>query len=299
MDTISFCITGEFVTKTSREWLWEEGKPWSVVEELLLNCMHGTTLSKEQLVDLAVKVVTGRAKFVGNTADDSYTLVEDDDVLFDKYILQWKEELSSMQQRIEAVEDQFELLLNYLQYSGHSDLIREAGLHNDILRNFDYDDEDDDDEDEYEDEEYPRDSVESKVVYPRVSESVSSYLKQAELEREGYVDNYGWLDPSGEFYPVDFANHQSWAQEKVLELGLLSKSSWIVKDSEGNALCLSIPCYGDILVDRGWALLHNPGRGIANVTCSETKPLTKAQKNFLYDYYMYRGLTQKAEEFLD
>ena len=69
--------------------------------------------------------------------------------------------------------------------------------------------------------------------------------------------------------------------------------------SEGNTVYLSIPCCGDILVDRGWALLHNPGRGIANVTCSETKPLTKAQKNFLYDYYMYRGLTQKAEEFLD
>lgn len=65
---LQFAVTGEFVTQISREWLWLEGKPWSVVEELLLSCMPGTNKTKEELVDLALKVVTGKAKFIGNTA---------------------------------------------------------------------------------------------------------------------------------------------------------------------------------------------------------------------------------------
>ena len=36
---VAFTVTGAFVTKTAREWFWEEGKPWEKVEEFLLACM--------------------------------------------------------------------------------------------------------------------------------------------------------------------------------------------------------------------------------------------------------------------
>lgn len=49
----------------------------------------------------------------------------------------------------------------------------------------------------------------------------------------------------------------------------------------------------------GWALLHNPGMGTAFVTSSDSKPLTKKQKDFLFDYYTKRNKPRKAEEYLD
>ena len=57
---------------------------------------------------------------------------------------------------------------------------------------------------------------------------------------------------------------------------------------------------GDFLTeDKGWVLLHNPGKGIAKVTKSDTKPLTKAQREFLFGYYIDRGLNQMAAEYLE
>lgn len=53
---------------------------------------------------------------------------------------------------------------------------------------------------------------------------------------------------------------------------------------------------GDALVDRGWILLHNPSQGIAYPTESENHVRTKAQKEFLYDYYMERKCYSEANE---
>ena len=47
---------------------------------------------------------------------------------------------------------------------------------------------------------------------------------------------------------------------------------------------------GDWLVDRGWVLLHNPSQGVAFATGSLVRDMTKAQKEFLYDYYIERVL---------
>lgn len=53
--------------------------------------------------------------------------------------------------------------------------------------------------------------------------------------------------------------------------------------------------YGkDDLVRRGWVLLHNPQQGIAIPTRDITREYTKAQKEFLYDYYMERDCRKEA-----
>ena len=50
----------------------------------------------------------------------------------------------------------------------------------------------------------------------------------------------------------------------------------------------------DWLVERGWVLLHNPGMGIATPTKNPAREFTKAQKEFLYDYYMERNRENEA-----
>lgn len=51
--------------------------------------------------------------------------------------------------------------------------------------------------------------------------------------------------------------------------------------------------YGDFLTDRGWVLLHNPSQGIAIPTTSPGKRYTKAQKEFLYQYFIDRIAKKK------
>lgn len=266
--TVNFSVTGEFVTRTAREWLWMEGKPWPVVEELLLNCMCGTDKSKEELVELATKVVIGRAKFIGNTGDGSYALTDDNQDLTGKYIAQWSKQLAEAKKELREIEDKYITLVNYLIDNGKGHILSEAG-------------------------------VEEEDENPVVSAMLDSFMKQNAIEREGHTDNYGWIDPGGKFYPVQFAEHQMWAHKKVVELGLVGENadSWTDKDGEKHYLRRGDE--GDILVKHGWALLHNPGRGIALVTASEEKPLTKAQREFLYGYYSDRGLWEQAEQYLE
>ena len=49
-------------------------------------------------------------------------------------------------------------------------------------------------------------------------------------------------------------------------------------------------------VKRGWVLLHNPAQGVAFTTKDPTKPYTKAQKEFLYDYYIERNCEKEAND---
>lgn len=260
--SLSFAITGEFVTRIAREWLWLEGKPWSVVEDFLLSCMCGTDKSKEELSELAFKVVSGRAKFIGNTADETYTMVDDDKDLVGDYIGRWSRKVKKLEKELREIEDKYYSLTGYLIDSGRGYLLSEAGVS-------------DDEEEE-----------------PLTSAILDSYMKQDAIERDGHTDNYGWLEPNGTFHPVRFADHNGFAFEVIKNRGWEKEFS--VSDVGGIYAC------GDFLTEKkGWALLHNPGRGVAFVTSSDTKPLTKAQQEFLYGYYSDRGLWKQAEQYLE
>ena len=57
---------------------------------------------------------------------------------------------------------------------------------------------------------------------------------------------------------------------------------------------------GDYLVDRGWVLIDNPLRyGEDKVTHNYRKPYTKAQREYLYDYFYNRGSKEYAKIFLE
>ena len=45
-----------------------------------------------------------------------------------------------------------------------------------------------------------------------------------------------------------------------------------------------------------WILIHNPSNMLIKVTRNESKTISKAQKEFLYDFYLRHGDTGKANE---
>ena len=74
-----FNIQGEFITQTARDWFYLERKPFEKVKELLLSCMCGTDISKETLNQYVEDILKFKRKFVGETQNDTFCLVEDDE----------------------------------------------------------------------------------------------------------------------------------------------------------------------------------------------------------------------------
>lgn len=113
------------------------------------------------------------------------------------------------------------------------------------------------------------------------------------MDKEDHTtEDYGWLEPDGTFHGVEWGEHQEWAQNYMNEK--------FPKEAMDGDIDLQTKCNvgligaGDWLVERGWVLLHNPSQGIAFPTKNPVKEYTKAQKVFLYDYYMERDCKKEA-----
>ena len=124
-----------------------------------------------------------------------------------------------------------------------------------------------------------------KVVGNKVVETTDADMIEKETE-------YGWLEPSGKFHPVEFAKHQTWAAKyllKLVEEGIISFEEARLKDDKN--------C-GDLLTERGWVLIHNPSQHNIKITRDLSKRLTKAQADYLYDFLLKHGKRKEANELL-
>lgn len=95
---------------------------------------------------------------------------------------------------------------------------------------------------------------------------------------------YGWLSPSGEYYPAEWCEHTLKAEE-------IAEKIYKVEPEKPR----------DFLCAKGWVLLHNPSQGIAQVTTLGLREhhLSKRQKEFLYDYYSERHLFEYANQYAE
>ncbi len=131
------------------------------------------------------------------------------------------------------------------------------------------------------------------IVVPLEYENtlLGNFLKRQMKNTE---DDYGWLEPSGEFHPVDWGKHQEWAENYINSN--FSEEEWMKVGITKAGIISTISGFGDYLTTKGWILLHNPAQGIAIVTKKNECRITKAQKEFLYDYYMKRDCENEANE---
>lgn len=137
----------------------------------------------------------------------------------------------------------------------------------------------------------------SEAIYDLIANHLSeeeTYKCAKEFQENGLpkltkvVENtvskpYGWLSPSGDFYPADFGDHESKAQEICEKLGINDDI-----DLESR----------NTLTKLGWCLLHDPS-GLNGYIVSYTKNLTKKQKDFLYEYFSDMGMKSRAESFIN
>lgn len=114
---------------------------------------------------------------------------------------------------------------------------------------------------------------------------LEQYIERMTDDEAEEREPYGFISPDGEFHRVDWGEHGEWAQEYIEESGLLV-------DAENSRYSYST----DYLIhEKGWLLMHNPSRGKPKLTAGD-KPMTKAQREALYDYYIKAGRKDDANE---
>lgn len=255
MSEITFDIHGEYITDTVRELFYSGKITYDKAIDTLIHSMSGIDLIYSQLKRYAEDILLGRAALKGSTREGTYRLK-----IFDPGEEESLPQNMNVWKGIKKLKDQEEKI-NDLQY-------RWDVAMNLISEDFKYD---------------IRQALGEEEPEEKSEGILGSYIKRMMDEEKHSTEDYGWLAPNGTFYEVDWSEHQEWADDYIQEHYF---EDW-----------LKLPCKcndsGDYLIDKGWILLHNPSQGIAIVTGNSWK-YTKSQKEFLYKYYIERGLNKEA-----
>ena len=264
--TVSFDIRGEFITQMARERFFCECCGYDKVMELLFSCMEGTEQSEKEIRRLAEDVLLGRAALAGSTRDNSYHLeVYEPDEQPDnpdkfnvfKKMTNLSRKLKDTEKELQKMQEWYSVAMEHVSECERNEVLRETGQ-----------------------------PVESQYE----NCMLDSFMERMMDEEEHTTEDYGWLEPNGIFHEVEWGKHQEWATEyakknfpeEYEEIGMqMNTRTGLIGE-------------GDFLVERGWVLLHSPSQGIAQPTSNPVKRYTKAQQEFLYDYYMERGKEKEA-----
>lgn len=268
--TVSFDIRGEFITQMARERFFCECCGYDKVMELLFSCMEGTEQSEKEIQRLAEDVLLGRAALAGSTRDNSYHLEvydpdeqpeQPDSFNVFKKMTSLAQELKSTKIELQKIQEWYSVAMEHVPEYKKNDVLRETGQ-----------------------------PIEGR--YGNVM--LDSFMERMMDDEEHTTEDYGWLEPNGTFHEVEWAKHQSWAEQFIREN--MNEEEWLAAGihMDGQFKTASYNSFGDYLVDRGWVLLHSPSQGIAQPTRNPVKRYTKAQQDFLYDYYTERGQDKMA-----
>lgn len=94
---------------------------------------------------------------------------------------------------------------------------------------------------------------------------------------------YGFIAPDGTLYEVPWADHERFAGDYIR-----------AHDGWESILENDVHTGTDYLVlVKGWLLLHNPSQGKPILTQGD-RPMTKAQRESLFDYYTKYGMKKEA-----
>lgn len=265
---VRFNIQGEYITQLAKDWFFYDNREYDKVMELLFSCMEGTEQSEKEIQRLAEDILLGRAALVGNTADETYhlevyepneQLEQSDELNVFKKMTNLSKELKDTKKELQKIQEWYCVAMEYVSEYKRNEVLRQTGQ-----------------------------PVESRFGISMLD----SFMERMMDEEEHTTEDYGWLEPNGTFHEVEWGQHQEWATDYVKENFLEEYEEISMQSNTGTGLIGE----GDWLVERGWVLLHSPSQGIAQPTRNPIKRYTKAQQDFLYDYYQERNREEEANK---
>lgn len=290
--SVHFSIQGETITNIAREKFHRQYDLTGALN-LLMGCLISDQLSETEQKQLAYDILDGKARLTGTYPGDDYRLEELSPEAHD--IQDTIQKLASQQAQQAEKLQQTELQLHFLlQYLDENAPYMASNAMND------YQSELDEPFMSYQKlSELNCDHI-ADILYPTAANSIlQSFLDRMHAQTDSDLDNdYGWLEPNGTFHPVPFGEHQQWASDYIQSH--YSDEEWMASGVEQPETKNYLTSFGDYLVYRKhWVLLDNPHQGVAKVTQDPSYPLTKQQKDFLFQYYSDRKQPQLAKQYLE
>lgn len=107
-----------------------------------------------------------------------------------------------------------------------------------------------------------------------------------------YTGKFGWLSPTGDFIVSEWGRHEADAEKIIKAKGFIEEyEEWLMSQPIGEAR--------EYLSEvKGYTLIHNPSMDGGYIV-TNIKPLTKKQKEFLYDYFTAIGNGMRASMYMD
>lgn len=274
---LTFQIQGEFITKFAREKLTKEHdlpKALKILSDCLLS--NETDHPHEKRLLRCLLILNEKAEIRGTYPNDDYRLVvldeEKDYNIFDELIeclRRCQSDTSDIQSDYNDLLQRYTFVLNYL----------DLPLYKQREMNIEY-------KSEYGESLFDCPDDNQKII---LNDMLQSYIDRQKNNTD--EEDYGWLSPSGIFYPVEWGKHEEWAMKYLMEHYPYAENKDIYKRKQEHLR------NGDVLVySLHWVLLHNPAQGVATPLYDHTRRLTKQQKSFLYDYYIKRNEHDRANQ---
>lgn len=128
-------------------------------------------------------------------------------------------------------------------------------------------------------------------VYPPAFVAMLQQNGNTKDKEFAHKGEFGWLSPLGKFHESEYGTHEGAAFE------IIQKNGWA--DDYGNWDNDILNLAGDYLCAvKGYVLIHNPSMDGGYIV-TNMKPLTKRQKEFLYDYFMAVGNGARANHYVE
>ena len=173
--TLSFGITGEFITQITREWFYSGEKSIGKIMEILADSMTGTDTPEAQIRRYAEDILMGRAALKGNTADGTYHLEtygagEEEELPGNMNIwkIPWSKKI--LKSELDRMTERFNVAMEHLSESEQRAVRKKLG------------------EETNEDREQAR---------------LDSFITRMMDEKEYTTGDFGWLEPNGTFHEVE------------------------------------------------------------------------------------------------
>lgn len=286
--SLHFSISGEFVTNAAREVFYTKHDLNAAID-IIQSATMTDQLTEDEHTLLCLDIIAGKKNIVGIYPGDDYgienvdpdnkinaiTVIADElKAVYDEKI-KLSHELRNMMQKFLFVcnnLDEYKLKRLNQEYKNEYDklMFENLGIPN-----------------------YSNTTLMAINEYNKSTPAIDSYIEHAKNYRD---DDYGWLEPNGTYHAVEWGEHSSWAREYIEEhYPYRTHADMYWKTDTNGQKCHYVN--GDFLVYcLHWVLLDSPYQGVATPKFDASFGMTKAQKEFLYDYYIERNMHDKANE---
>lgn len=269
--TLTFSIEGPYITALGREYMHEGD--FEKAMKLILGCIETDELTKREREHLAFDILNGNADIVGTYPDPDYGIEDYDETrqgtLIQEAFEEMKTQLETVTEKYQKLQEKYNFVISALEEQSPV-----------LVANI---------EDDYK-QQYEPESVDNYCPVSSHRSMLNEYIKRMQMDTD---NDYGWLEPDGTFHPVDWGKHAEWAGDFLKTQYPKEKYPdmyWHDLPNQGRKPIET----GDVMTYKlGWICIDNPAQGLGRPQ-KIGKPMTKAQKEFLYGYYVDRHETAEA-----